>query len=242
MENYRDWKAWLGRFRGSPLHPQWFVFRGQATHRRFLAGQAREKILDIGCADQYLRALIARPENYVGLDYYETARLWYGTKPDVYGDAQSLPFAEDSFDTVYLLDVLEHLPEPDRCLQEIARVLASGGRLILQVPFIYPIHDAPLDFRRWTEHGLHQTVASHGFVVRQAKAAGRPLETAGLLFNIALSRVLLDFLETKSPWLVLAPLWPPAILAINLACWVLSRLGKNGDLMPHGYCLVLEKP
>jgi SAM-dependent methyltransferase len=49
------------------------------------------------------------------------------------GDAESLPFADASFDAVVGAFVLNHLPRPDVAAAELARVLASGGRLALSV-------------------------------------------------------------------------------------------------------------
>ena len=46
------------------------------------------------------------------------------------GDVQSLPFADDSFDTVVAAWMLYHVPDLDRGLAEIARVLVPGGRLV----------------------------------------------------------------------------------------------------------------
>ncbi|MGH2978950.1 MAG: class I SAM-dependent methyltransferase, partial [Solirubrobacterales bacterium] len=47
------------------------------------------------------------------------------------GDAQSLPYADDSFDAVVLITVLGEIPDQDRALREIARVLRPGGRLVV---------------------------------------------------------------------------------------------------------------
>jgi ubiquinone/menaquinone biosynthesis C-methylase UbiE len=47
------------------------------------------------------------------------------------GDAQSLPYQDDSFDAVILITVLGEIPDQDRALSEIARVLKPGGRLIV---------------------------------------------------------------------------------------------------------------
>ena len=50
-------------------------------------------------------------------------------KVDVVGDAHSLPFKNDSFDVVLATEVLEHLKEPQRALNEMKRVLKDGGKL-----------------------------------------------------------------------------------------------------------------
>lgn len=49
-------------------------------------------------------------------------------------DALSLPFAAESFDAVFLFDVLEHIELDDQVLTEIRRVLRTGGKLLLTVP------------------------------------------------------------------------------------------------------------
>ena len=130
------------------FHPQWFAYLHETSFIRNIGEQAQGVILDIGCADQTIKYYITRNQGYIGLDYYQTATQWYKTKPHAYADAQSLPFVDNSIDTVLFLDVMEHLPLPDRALKEIHRVLKPQGQCILQIPFLYPIHDAPLVFRR----------------------------------------------------------------------------------------------
>jgi SAM-dependent methyltransferase len=51
----------------------------------------------------------------------------------LFGDATSLPFPDDAFDLVLAIEVLEHVPQPDRALTELARV--CSGSLIASVPF-----------------------------------------------------------------------------------------------------------
>ncbi|MCK5877904.1 MAG: methyltransferase domain-containing protein, partial [Candidatus Marithrix sp.] len=146
-----------------------------------------------------------------------------------------------SMDTILLLDVLEHLPHPENCISEIHRVLKPTGILILQVPFMYPIHGAPLDFHRWTQYGLKQLVQKYGFTIRQKTSIGKPLETVGLLVNIAISKTILNWLQQKNPAILLAILAPMIILTINLSCWLLSFISPMDEIMPHSYRLILEK-
>jgi ubiquinone/menaquinone biosynthesis C-methylase UbiE len=54
------------------------------------------------------------------------------------GDAQSLPYADDSFDAVVLITVLGEIPDQDRALREVARVLRPGGRLVVGEMFFDP--------------------------------------------------------------------------------------------------------
>jgi len=72
-------------------------------------------------------------------------------------DTQWLSFADDSFDVIICHQVLEHVPNADQAVREIHRVLKPGGRVIVTVPFYFPFHASPYDFRRWTIHGLKAT-------------------------------------------------------------------------------------
>jgi len=54
------------------------------------------------------------------------------------GDAQSLPYSGDSFDAVVLITVLGEIPDQDRALAEVTRVLKPGGRLIVGEMFVDP--------------------------------------------------------------------------------------------------------
>ena len=75
-------------------------------------------------------------------------------KPDVMGDAHALPFGDGEFSFVVCTEVLEHLHDPAVAIAEMHRVLMPGGTLVLTTRFIFPIHDAPHDYYRYTEYGL----------------------------------------------------------------------------------------
>ena len=67
-----------------------------------------------------------------------------------------LPFDDSSYDTILLSDVLEHIAEPENLWLEMTRILKSGGVLILNVPFLYKIHEMPFDYFRYTEFSLRR--------------------------------------------------------------------------------------
>lgn len=72
----------------------------------------------------------------------------------VVSDAQQLGIASEAFDVVLCTEVLEHLPEPQKAINEMWRVLKPGGTLLLTTRFLFPIHDAPHDYFRFTKYGL----------------------------------------------------------------------------------------
>ena len=120
--------------------------------------------------------------------------------------------------------------------------LRPGGRALVEVPFLYPIHDAPLDFRRWTAEGLHVEAARRGLDVEESATIGRPSETGALLFNLALSRLIVDWLEQRSPWLLITPLLALLILVFNLIGWALAPLQPGSNFMPHRAWIRCRKP
>lgn len=231
----------LALLRKTPLHPQWFAFLREDEGLRQSCGALSGLVLDIGCADGKPRKYLPNDSEYVGLDYFDTATEWYKTRPSVFGDAQHLPLSDDAVDHVLLLDVLEHIPDPVRCLAEIFRVLKPGGTLTIQVPFMYPIHDAPLDFHRWTRFGLRGAASRSGFNVSSERAVGHPVETAALGANIALSKTVLNWIAARNPLAIIALLLPPLILVQNCLAWLIAALSRSEDMMPYSYRMVWTK-
>ena len=62
----------------------------------------------------------------------------------VLGDSMALPFADAQFDHVVLHLIVAVVPDPERCLSEAARVLKSGGTIILFDKFLQPQQRAPM--------------------------------------------------------------------------------------------------
>lgn len=227
--------------RNTPFHPQWFAFFRESTFLKKCCSDLSGVVLDIGCADGKPRQFLPGGVTYIGADYMPTAMQWYGTQPDLFADAQQLPLADNTVDHVLLLDVLEHLPDPGRSLSEIYRVLVAGGTLTMQVPFLYPIHDAPLDFHRWTLHGLRTAAIEHGFAVRSEVAVGHPAETAALNANIALSKTIMNWIEQKNPLALTALLLPFIVVVRNSLAWLAAMLSRREDMMPYAYRTVWVK-
>ena len=74
--------------------------------------------------------------------------------PDKLMDVNKLEFEEETFDLVFILEVLEHLKEPKKAIDQIYKVLKSNGTIIVSTPFILEIHGAPNDYYRFTKYGL----------------------------------------------------------------------------------------
>jgi SAM-dependent methyltransferase len=126
----------------APGRPRLLSFIGRwGRARRWLPADAM-RILDVGCASGYGSAAIAAQgpagRSVIGVEpdseLVEEARTRFPWLEFVGADASELPLADGCADAVLLLDVIEHVEQPDRVLAEAARVLRDGGTLIVTVP------------------------------------------------------------------------------------------------------------
>jgi len=153
------------------------------------ARDLRDKtLLEIGCGRGGFACWLAshpqRPESLVAADFSPAAvrkarEYARGAGLDtirwVVGDIQSLAHGEASFDTVFSCETIEHVPDPDAAVSELARVLKPGGKLYLTTPNylgplgLYRIY-LRLTGRRYTEEG--QPI-NHPFILPQTIARVR---------------------------------------------------------------------
>ena len=229
--------------KNTALHPQWLSYRDNVLRGWLQSVPEGSRVLDVGCNDRWPKKYLHRSCEYLGLDYYDSANSMYNSQVDLFGDAQNLPIVCESIDCILMFDVLEHIPDVELALEEAQRVLVNGGEVLLQMPFIYPIHDAPFDFRRPTKYGLLKLFNISGFEVVDIAQRGKPLETASLLTNIALASSVGSMFKTK--WLpfavVIAPFVMTAWVALNIVGWLASFSSQLDELMPFSYQIRLRK-
>lgn len=97
-------------------------------------------MLDFGCGDgMFTESIFGKQPGVYGCDI-ATAELPAARVSGVYtegvefADGHALPYATGTFGSVYSNSVVEHIPDPENVLPELARVLRPGGKLILTVP------------------------------------------------------------------------------------------------------------
>lgn len=77
------------------------------------------------------------------------------TKPDICSDLQNVEWESNYFDTIIATEVLEHIAEPQKAVNEIWRLLKPGGVCILSTRFIHQYHPDPKDYYRFTWDSLN---------------------------------------------------------------------------------------
>ena len=184
--------AWLrgavGACRGTIIHPQWLSDRFHLLSRTTLGEISNAVVVDVGCGRSDNCRWLGQHNILYRLDYPATNGR-YENAPDIYGDACRLPVKTATIDAILMLEVLEHVADAEAALDEIRRVLRPGGKIYLSVPFIYPLHDQPFDYRRFTIYGLRQMLKNRGLHIEREIQHGNSLIVALQVFNLALVEV-----------------------------------------------------
>lgn len=109
-----------------------------ASRMRLLQRWLREgTVLEIGTGLGAFAHRLAERYRVVGMDLdgEVVARTFRGSRVlGVAGSAYELPVRDGSMDAVVMFDVLEHLPDTERAIAELRRVLRVGGLLLMSVP------------------------------------------------------------------------------------------------------------
>ena len=136
---------------------------------RHLNPLAGSEFLDLGCGAGWATRLAkveGNAQRAVGLDFSRTALvlarkhtpqiLW------VQADGTALPIADGTFDRLFCNGALEHFPDVNKGLREIARILRAGSTAVLIVPNFYVKTEQPMEFRThyW---GWRRMLESAGF-------------------------------------------------------------------------------
>ncbi|WP_235907923.1 class I SAM-dependent methyltransferase [Siccirubricoccus phaeus] len=152
---------------------------GQVLDALAALGPPEGVLLDAGCGTGgfLARLAAARPgQRAMGLEYFPAAAARAAAKSGAAvaaGSVNALPFAAGSFRTLVSLDVLCHAAvDPAAALAEFRRVLAPGGRLVLNLPafeWLHSAHDLRVhNARRYTAAGARTMLAASGFTgIRQ---------------------------------------------------------------------------
>jgi SAM-dependent methyltransferase len=100
-----------------------------------------------------------------------TVDLFDYPEVDIICDLRTLPFADENVDAFLTSSVLEHIENGSALVDDMYRCTRAGGVGIHSVPFLFPFHEAPYDFVRYTHVGL-RSLFGNWQVLRLYNAAG----------------------------------------------------------------------
>jgi SAM-dependent methyltransferase len=242
MKNEQAWQATKFSVSGADLSvgpatspASWLMTQLVAqAYQDHLPNHARGRLVDLGCGTVPLYGA------YRPLVTEITCVDWSGNAGsaqhlDVAHDLnQPLPLDDDRYDTAILSDVLEHIRRPEALLSEVARILAPGGRLLLNVPFFYWLHEQPHDYFRYSEHALRSFIEHAGLRLITLEGLGGAPEVLADVIGKHLAQVpLVGSLGAR--WLQRSA-WAVASLPP-----VARALAPSRQRFPMAYFLVAEK-
>ncbi len=124
--------------------------------------QEGSSILDAGAGESVYKKYFSHCD-YKAIDLAVGESRWNYENLDYVGVLHDMPIEDESFDAVLCTQVLEHLEWPRESVQEMYRVLKTGGKLYMTVPMSHPEHQTPYDFFRYTSYGLESICKHAGF-------------------------------------------------------------------------------
>jgi SAM-dependent methyltransferase len=90
--------------------------------------------------------------------------------------------SDEEYGVILCSGLLEHVPDPQRLIDEFHRILKSGGRLIISASAVFPLHESPDDFFHFTPFGF-QVLFQNWSRFEVLRGASQPFETIGILLQ-----------------------------------------------------------
>lgn len=188
--------------------------------------------IDLGCGDMpYKDVVLKKGASYESLDVEQRV-----SGVTHIGDIQKMTMIRDSrYNTALCLQVLEHVRDPQKTLNEIKRILTHDGILILTVPHLSRLHEEPHDYYRYTKHGLRHLLESSGFSIERLKVYGGIFSFLGHQFS---SFFVLTF------WGI--PVIKKLVYSLNKwlivkTCYNLDKIFDKKKIFALGYVVVAKK-
>lgn len=150
------------KFNPNIFYPTYLIRNGLYKNIKSMAPELKGKMLDLGCGIKPYESLFS-VERYIGVEYYGEGETYDKGKADFFYDGKTLPFEDNYFDSAFCSEVFEHVFNFEEILKELNRVLKPKSKMLITCPFIFPEHEAPNDFARYTYFALKHLLEKNGF-------------------------------------------------------------------------------
>lgn len=204
------------------------------------------EILDAGAGEQQFKKFCTHLK-YVSQDFAEydgsgnteglqTIKWDYGDL-DIISDITDIPVEDGSFDVVMCTEVLEHVADPQRVLEELTRVLKPNGHLILTAPFCSLTHFAPYHFYSgFNRYFYEEWLKKYNYEILEMESNGNFFEYIAQEI-LRIPNVVKQYNKSKTSYLQL--------LLIFLMVKMLEKLsikdGGSNELLCFGYHVLARK-
>lgn len=197
-------------------------------------------VLDVGCGQSPYKFLLnANQTKYFGIDIADAEKFDYNNSDITPFNGEDIPFENAKFDAVICTEVLEHVQNYQKLINEIYRVMKPGATAIVTIPWSARYHYIPYDFFRYTPSSLKTMFAKFG--KGKIKARGSDIS------NIANKVIVLWFrnLLPAQIWKwILVPVWVallPILATVVLIAHVSLLFSLGSDEDPLGYTIIVTK-
>ncbi len=130
------------------------------------------RLLDFGCGAKPYKSLFTNVTEYIGVDYAGEGHDHKNENIEFFYDGKTLPFRENEFDCIFSSEVLEHIFNPVEIIAELQRVLRPGGKFLFSCPFVWPEHEVPIDYARYTRFALTDLLEKNNFRIITVDKSG----------------------------------------------------------------------
>ncbi len=216
------------------INPLYLIRKPLYKHIRSIAPTLKGKLLDFGCGRKPYEDLFTVNE-YIGVDMESTGHDHTNSKVDVFYDGKHLPFDDNTFDSLFCSEVLEHVFNPNEILPELNRVLKPGARALITVPFCWNEHEVPFDYARYTSFGITHLLGQHGFRVVELKKSGNFVRVIFQLWALYFFERLKKFGRAGYAISLFF------IVPINLAGATIARIFPRNDSLYFNNIVLAEK-
>lgn len=190
---------------------------------------AGSRVLNIGAGGQVNKVIqenLRSPKIAV-----ESSDIDPDRKPDHVDDICNTKLEAESYDFIVCSDVIEHVLQPHEAAESIHKLLKPGGKCLIATPYLFPTHDAPHDYFRFTEFGLKHLFSK--FQILEMKPKNSWWETIILLMW---RTMWLGDLKTKLVvWVISVPILP------CIPLFYLFSRGKGNATLTSGFIMSLCK-
>ena len=217
----------------------WLIYKIGEKSIKIHKDKFKGVLYDLGCGDMpvsFKDWLDKRIDKYIGVDWGESP---HKLTANIIADLNKiLPINDKSADTVISLSVLEHLSEPQTMVNEAFRILKNKSYFILQVPFMWHIHEQPYDYFRYTPFGLINILSKAGFKNIKVEAQAGFFSMLFLKINYFSLRLIRGPLFFR---FIIKNLFRISWVIGQLIAPYLDRLDKSWDREATGYFVTAYK-